>query len=118
MRGRNEAADSVALVMIGLALVIQILFIASIVSGGVVPGVKASANDHAMPATFSKDVLFGGAAFGRPRPCGTGKSGRSTSCRESSRTWMAAGGAAVDAGVPLGGVPGHEIDVAFTNGKA
>ena len=58
--GTTKRLDYVALVMIGLALVVQILFISqSIVSGDDwYQAIKASANDHDMLVTFSKDVLM------------------------------------------------------------
>ena len=58
--GTTARLDTVALIMIGFALVIQILFISqSIVSGDDwYQAIKASDNDHAMLVTFSKDVLM------------------------------------------------------------
>lgn len=58
--GTTARMDKIALVMIGFALVIQILFISqSIVSGDDwYQAIKASDNDHAMLETFSKDVLM------------------------------------------------------------
>jgi len=58
--GTTARLDKIALVMIGFALSIQILFISqSIVSGDDwYQAIKASDNDHAMLTTFSKDVLM------------------------------------------------------------
>jgi len=58
--GTTKRLDKVALIMIGFALVVQILFIAqSCVSGDDwYQAIKASDNNHAMLVTFSKDVLM------------------------------------------------------------
>ena len=58
--GTTARLDKVALIMIGFALIIQLLFISqSIVSGDDwYRAIKASDNDHAMLETFSKDVLM------------------------------------------------------------
>ena len=58
--GATARLDRVALIMIAFALIIQILFIAqSIFSGDDwYQSIKASANDHAILVTFSKDCLM------------------------------------------------------------
>lgn len=58
--GETARLDTVALIMIGFALVIQILFITqSIISGDAwYEAIKASDNDHAMLQTFTKDVIM------------------------------------------------------------
>ena len=58
--GATARLDKIALIMIGFALSIQILFISqSIVSGDDwFQAIKASDNDHAVLVTFSKDVLM------------------------------------------------------------
>ena len=58
--GTTARLDKIALIMIGFALIIQLLFISqSIVSGDDwYRAIKASDNDHAMLETFSKDVLM------------------------------------------------------------
>jgi hypothetical protein len=58
--GKTARMDKVALIMIGFALVIQVLFVAqSIVSGDDwYQAIRASANDQKLLETFSKDVLM------------------------------------------------------------
>jgi len=121
--GTTKRLDYVALVMIGLALVIQILFIAqSIVSGDDwFQAIKASANDHAMLVTFSKDVLMSvWAAFWTSASIAWYRQKWAVDKLPNvfQYAWMAA--SLVLLWMPVfhsAAYLADEIDVAFTNGK-
>ncbi len=121
--GATKRMDKVALIMIGFALVIQILFIAqSIVSGDDwYQAIKASANDHAMLVTFSKDVLMSvWAAFWTSASIAWYRQKWAVDKLPApfQFAWMAA--SVVLLWMPVfhsGAYLADEIDVAFTNGK-
>ena len=121
--GATKRLDYVALVMIGLALVIQILFVSqSIVSGDDwFQAIKASANDHDMLVTFSKDVLMSvWAAFWTSASIAWYRQKWAVDKLPAvfQYAWMAA--AVVLLWMPVfhsAAYLADEIDVAFTNGK-
>ena len=121
--GTTKRLDKVALIMIGFALVIQILFIAqSWVSGDDwYQAIKASDNNHAMLTTFSKDVLMSvWAAFWTSASISFYRQKWAVDKLPNlfQYTWMAA--ALVLLWMPVfhsATYLSNEIDVAFTNGK-
>ena len=121
--GTTKRLDYVALVMIGLALVVQILFISqSIVSGDDwYQAIKASANDHDMLVTFSKDVLMSvWAAFWTSASIAWYRQKWAVDKLPNpfQYAWMAA--SVVLLWMPVfhsAAYLSDEIDVAFTNGK-
>lgn len=121
--GATKRLDYVALVMIGLALVIQILFISqSIVSGDDwFQAIKASDNDHDMLVTFSKDVLMSvWAAFWTSASIAWYRQKWAVDKLPAvfQYAWMAA--AVVLLWMPVfhsAAYLADEIDVAFSNGK-
>lgn len=121
--GTTKRLDKVALIMIGFALVVQILFIAqSWVSGdNWYQAIKASDNSHAMLTTFSKDVLMSvWAAFWTSASISFYRQKWAVDNLPNffQYTWMAA--ALVLLWMPVfhsATYLSNEIDVAFTNGK-
>ena len=121
--GTTKRLDKVALIMIGFALVVQILFIAqSWVSGDDwYQAIKASDNSHAMLTTFSKDVLMSvWAAFWTSASISFYRQKWAVDKLPNlfQYSWMAA--ALVLLWMPVfhsATYLSNEIDVAFTNGK-
>ena len=121
--GTTKRLDKVALIMIGFALAVQVLFIAqSWVSGDDwYQAIKASDNSHATLTTFSKDVLMSvWAAFWTSASISFYRQKWAVDKLPNlfQYTWMAA--ALVLLWMPVfhsATYLSNEIDVAFTNGK-